>query len=89
MRLLNRSAVVTGGAGGIGKAIAKRLASEGAKVVVADVTDQPREGGGRTVDEIIAAGGTATFVTCDVTREADLQAAVAEAESLRSHRHYG
>lgn len=82
MRLLNRSAVVTGGAGGIGKAIAKRLASEGAKVVVADVTDQPREGGGRTVDEIIAAGGTATFVTCDVTREADLQAAVAEAESL-------
>ena len=54
MRLKDRVAVVTGAAGGIGKAIAKRLASEGAVVVVADLTQEPREGGGRTVDEIVA-----------------------------------
>jgi NAD(P)-dependent dehydrogenase (short-subunit alcohol dehydrogenase family) len=82
MRLKDRVAVVTGAAGGIGKAIAKRLAAEGAIVVVADLTQEPREGGGRTVDEIVADGGRAEFITCDVSREAEVEAAVAKAVAL-------
>ena len=82
MRLKDRVAVVTGAAGGIGKAIAKRLASEGAVVVVADLTQEPREGGGRTVDEIVADGGRAAFIACDVSQEAEVEAAVAKAVGL-------
>jgi NAD(P)-dependent dehydrogenase (short-subunit alcohol dehydrogenase family) len=82
MRLKDRVAVVTGAGGGIGKAIAKRLTSEGAVVVVADVTDEPREGGGKTVDEIRASGGRAEFVKCDVSREAEIEAAVAHAVAI-------
>ncbi|MCR9176011.1 MAG: SDR family oxidoreductase [Alphaproteobacteria bacterium] len=82
MRLQDRVAVVTGAAGGIGKAIAKRLASEGAIVLVADLTEEPREGGGRTVEEIRADGGRAEFIACDVSQEADIEAAVARAVAL-------
>ncbi len=76
MRLKDRGAIVTGAASGIGKAIAVRLAAEGAFVVVADLTETPREGGAGTLETIRATGGAATFVTCDVTRAADLAAAV-------------
>jgi len=82
MRLANRTAVVTGAAGGIGKAIAVRFAEEGATVIVADVTDVPREGGEKTVEVIAAAGGRAEFLTCDVTKAADLEAAVARAVAI-------
>lgn len=82
MRLANRTAIVTGAAGGIGKAIALRFAQEGASVIVADVTEEPREGGLPTVDAIFEAGGTAEFLKCDVTRSADLEAAVARAVEL-------
>jgi NAD(P)-dependent dehydrogenase (short-subunit alcohol dehydrogenase family) len=79
VRLQNRTAVITGAAGGIGKAIALRFAEEGAFVVVADITETPREGGTATVDAIHAAGGTAAFVRCDVSVNADVEAAVARA----------
>ena len=67
MRLLDRTVVVTGGASGIGKAICLKAASEGAKVVVADIREDPREGGDKTVDAIIAAGGDAVFMHVDIT----------------------
>lgn len=62
-----RTAVVTGGATGIGRAIAERLARDGAHVVVTDVAD-----GSETVDRITDAGGTAEFREGDVTDETSM-----------------
>ncbi len=67
MRLKDRVAIVTGGASGIGRAIARRFAEEGARVIVADITTEPREGGEPTQDVIAAAGGTALFTRTDVS----------------------
>ncbi|GAB5536934.1 MAG: SDR family NAD(P)-dependent oxidoreductase [Rubricoccaceae bacterium] len=57
-------AVVTGAASGIGRAIAKRYASEGARVVVSDVDE---EGGQETVSQIQEANGEARFIAADVS----------------------
>jgi glucose 1-dehydrogenase len=65
-RLKDRVAVVTGGSSGIGRGVALRLAAEGASVVVADVQEEPREGGTPTHVAIEEAGGAATFVATDV-----------------------
>jgi len=72
MRVQDRSVIVTGAASGIGKAIAMRLAEQGARVIVADITEEPREGGERTVDAIVATGGTARFIQADVSVWADV-----------------
>ena len=75
-RLEGRTALVTGAASGIGKATAKRLADEGAAVLVTDIQV---EAGEATVAELRAAGARAAFIRHDVTSEADWQAAVARA----------
>jgi NAD(P)-dependent dehydrogenase (short-subunit alcohol dehydrogenase family) len=75
-RLADSTAVVTGAASGIGRAIAKRLAGEGAAVVVADVRDAPRGGGVPTDEAIHAAGGHAQFVETDVTDRAAVETAM-------------
>jgi 2-hydroxycyclohexanecarboxyl-CoA dehydrogenase len=67
-RLKDKVAIVTGSAQGIGRALALRLASEGAKVAVADID---LEGATRTAEEIKQAGGTAIAVKLDVTRYQD------------------
>jgi rhamnulose-1-phosphate aldolase/alcohol dehydrogenase len=75
--LARRVAVVTGGASGIGKAVARKLAAEGAHVVVTDVD----EGGARAVaDDILKAvgAGRALGVAMDVTSEASVRAAFEE-----------
>ena len=84
MKLLEEKvAVVTGGSSGNGRAIALAFARHGAKLVIADITEEPREGGQTTIalvrDEI---GGTAEFIRCDVTNPDDLEAAVDRAEAL-------
>ena len=73
-RLAGRVALVSGGASGIGKASAMRLAEEGAKVVVADID---AELGQQTVSAIQDNAGTATFMQLDVTSESQWQECVA------------
>jgi NAD(P)-dependent dehydrogenase (short-subunit alcohol dehydrogenase family) len=69
MRLLEgHIAVVTGGGSGIGRAIAKGYASEGARVVVLDVNETAA---GAVADEIRKAGGKAERFLLDVTRRSD------------------
>jgi NAD(P)-dependent dehydrogenase (short-subunit alcohol dehydrogenase family) len=72
-------AIVTGGAAGLGEAIAHRLGREGAAVVVADL-DGP--GADRVAAAIVAAGGQASGVTCDVTQPAQVEEAVHVATTL-------
>ena len=75
-RFEGKTAIVTGGASGIGRATALRLASEGASVLVAD-RDEPM--GAETVALIEAAGGTASFERVDVRSEDSVAAMVAAA----------
>lgn len=77
-RLNGQVCIVTGAASGIGRAIARRLASHGAHVVVADVTTEVIEGGEPTVDRIRRDGYAASFQRTDVADAAQVQALVAE-----------
>ncbi len=78
MRLANRSAIVTGAARGIGRAIALRLASEGCSVVVDDIDDH---GGGETANTIVGQGGHALYVQADVSNSQDVQRLLASCET--------
>jgi NAD(P)-dependent dehydrogenase (short-subunit alcohol dehydrogenase family) len=73
-RFDGKVAIVTGAAGGIGRASARAFAAEGASVTVADVN---ADGGAETVALIEEAGGRAQFVRTDVSLSADVQAMVA------------
>ncbi len=73
-RFADRVAVVTGAGSGIGRAVATRLAAEGAKVAALDVAPGNLAS---TVASITDGGGTASAFTCDVTSEASVGATVA------------
>ncbi|MGE5704146.1 MAG: SDR family NAD(P)-dependent oxidoreductase [Clostridia bacterium] len=68
MRLLNKIALVTGAARGIGAAIARRFGEEGAAVVVTDVMAEGEE----VARDIVNKGGTAAFIQADVSKAADV-----------------
>ncbi len=72
-RFDDQVAIVTGGALGIGGATARRLASEGAKVLIADFNDDAAKA---NVSQITEAGGTARSVTTDVSKHDDIKNAV-------------
>lgn len=78
-RLRGQSVVVTGGGGGIGGAIARAFAADGAGVVVGDVGDAAA----KVADAIRGAGGRAVGTVADVTRTDDMAALVALA--VREH----
>jgi len=75
MRFTGKRAVVTGGASGIGRATAIRLAEEGAEVWIGDVD----EAGGREVAE--TSNGRIRFQRCDVTRAEDIRALIEAADA--------
>jgi NAD(P)-dependent dehydrogenase (short-subunit alcohol dehydrogenase family) len=77
-RLDGKTAIVTGGASGIGRASALAFAHEGAKVAILDLAG---DAGRRAEAEIAAAGGQALFVAADVTSEESVASAFATAET--------
>ena len=75
-RLDGKVALITGGASGMGMIASQLFASEGAQVVLTDVSD---DAGEQVAEKIRADGGDATYVHADVSREADAEAMVARA----------
>jgi NAD(P)-dependent dehydrogenase (short-subunit alcohol dehydrogenase family) len=75
-RLAGKTALITGGAGGIGRAISIRFAEEGANVVAADVAAAGAE---ETAALILEVGGSATACACDVSDSGAAKAAVGHA----------
>lgn len=69
MKLKNRTAIITGGARGIGLACAERFVAEGAHVVIADVLDEIGKGAAKRLG--------ATYMHCDVSKSSDVTAVVA------------
>lgn len=81
--LADQTAVVTGGASGIGRGIALAFADHGANIVVADVREHPRRDGPPTHDAARERSGVdARYVDCDVTDQADVDTVFATAEAL-------
>jgi 3-oxoacyl-[acyl-carrier protein] reductase len=78
MRFDGQVALVTGAGRGIGAATARRLASEGAAVVISDVDTTPAQ---QVVDEIVAAGGRGRAIACDVTERPSVEAMFQESVS--------
>jgi len=74
-RLAGKRAIVTGAGNGIGRAIALRLASEGARIVLADVDEEAAEGVANEID------GETLVQKTDVTRDGDVEALVGRAVS--------
>lgn len=76
MQFQDKVVVITGGSSGIGRATALAFAMEGAKVLIADVSD---ERGLETVNSIREAGGTAEYISTDVAKADDVKAMVNKA----------
>ncbi len=81
-RLAGKIAIVTGSGGGIGAAIARRFAAEGAHVWVTDINGETAE---ETVRGIKADGGAATAMAVDVSKSQDTTALLRNVESAHSY----
>jgi NAD(P)-dependent dehydrogenase (short-subunit alcohol dehydrogenase family) len=78
-RLADKYALVTGGGSGIGRAIARRLAGEGAHVTILEFRS---EAGDAVVREIREAGGAASVIAADVSKTDSMQVAFEQVERL-------
>ncbi|PUE07831.1 2-hydroxycyclohexanecarboxyl-CoA dehydrogenase [Limnohabitans sp. T6-20] len=76
--LKGKTAIVTGGGGGIGGATSRRFAEEGTKVAVFDMNLEAAQ---KVADGIVAAGGQAKAFACNITDRTQVDAAVAAAEA--------
>lgn len=70
MKIKDARAVVTGGASGLGNAVATHIAAQGGKVTLLDVQEGPGEAAAKVI------GASASFVKCDVTSESEVNAAM-------------
>lgn len=80
-RLQDKVAIITGASGGIGRAIALRYASEGAHVVVSDISDSSRTVGEqqqKTHEIVESMGRKSMFIKTDVTDSASVDALIAQ-----------
>jgi NAD(P)-dependent dehydrogenase (short-subunit alcohol dehydrogenase family) len=75
MRLANKVVMITGAGSGLGRVSSQLFAREGAKVVITDISEARAK---ETLDLVLEAGGEAIAVKADVTREAEVEAAVNE-----------
>jgi NAD(P)-dependent dehydrogenase (short-subunit alcohol dehydrogenase family) len=82
MRLDDNVAIVTGGARGIGRGIALRLADEGANIVIVELDEETAK---TTAKEVESRGRRALVVVCDVTSSSDVQAMVGKTLSEFGH----
>lgn len=73
LSLQGKTAIISGGASGIGLGTAKRLAEFGAKVAILDINEQ---NGANAIEEILKLGGNAIFIKCDVRMANDCKFAV-------------
>ncbi|MFS1526329.1 glucose 1-dehydrogenase [Microbulbifer sp. 2304DJ12-6] len=78
-RLAGKTAIVTGGASGMGEATVRLFVEHGAKVVIADVNDQRGQALAQELGEVV------TFQHMDVSKEEDWTAAVAQAQTLGTY----
>jgi 3-oxoacyl-[acyl-carrier protein] reductase len=78
VEIARKTAVVTGGSAGIGRAIALRLARDGASVLIADVDER---GGEELVREIEASGSRALFLRADMAKGPDVEGMIQLAET--------
>ncbi|MGQ9723113.1 MAG: SDR family NAD(P)-dependent oxidoreductase [Candidatus Jordarchaeum sp.] len=77
MNLVDKTAVIVGGGGGIGKHIALTFASEGAKVVVGDIDGESAE---KVASEITSKGGKSLALKVDIRKEADISDMIKKTE---------
>jgi 2-hydroxycyclohexanecarboxyl-CoA dehydrogenase len=82
MRFTEETAIVTGGASGIGKAVATTLAGEGASIAILDINTQSAQD---VADEISGNGGTAIALHADVTQPDSMKEAVSMAIAQLGH----
>ena len=80
--LKDKTAIVTGGGGGIGGATCRRFAAEGAKVAVFDMNMAAAQ---KVAEAVVASGGVAAAFQCDITDRAQVDAAVGGAEAQLGH----